>query len=219
MNPVPEYSYYQIRRIREKIIEIGLEQYQTFPWRTPKHKWHGLLAEVLLQRTRANNVVPVYNRLVKLYPNPKDLASSNLQDIEELLYPLGLKWRAKFVKSLSNTIQILDSIPEKLQELLNLPGVGPYAANAFLAFHTDIRSVLIDSNTARFLCRYTGQKYHGEIRKERWLMDLIGRLTPRNNSKVFNQSFLDFSMLVCKPTKPDCRRCPFQRGHCSYEHK
>jgi len=214
-----EYSYYQIQYIRKMIIRSGSEKYQTFPWRTSKYKWHGLLAEVLLQRTRAKNVVPVYNNLVQRYPSPEDLASSKLTDIEKLLYPLGLKWRAKFVQSLADSLKTLQSPPENLIELLALPGVGPYAANAFLAFHTDIRAVLIDSNTARFICRYTGQKYHGEIRKERWLMDLIGRLTPRNNSKVFNQSFLDFSMLVCKPTKPDCRRCPFQRGHCSYEHK
>jgi A/G-specific adenine glycosylase len=219
MHEAPEYSYRQVLLIRSKIIKSGSEKNQTFPWRTPEHKWHGLLAEVLLQRTRANNVVPVYNRLVELYPAPEDLASSKLSNIEKLLYPLGLKWRAKFVQSLASSLIILQSTPENLEELLLLPGVGPYAANAFLAFHTDKQAVLIDSNTARFICRFTGGKYHGEVRKEKWLIEFINRLTPRDNSKIFNLSFLDFSMLVCKSTKPECKECPFQRYHCLYENK
>jgi A/G-specific adenine glycosylase len=215
-NEISDYKYYEIRRLREKVIQYGSEQYQTFPWRTPEHKWHGLLAEVLLQRTRANNVVPVYKKLVQLYPAPEDLASSKLATIEKLLFPLGLKWRAKFVQSLASSLMRLQSTPENLAELLLLPGVGPYAANAFLAFHTEKRAILIDSNTARFICRFTGQKYHGEVRKEKWLIEFIERLTPRKNSKIFNLSFLDFSMLVCKPTKPDCLECPLHRYNCSY---
>lgn len=218
-NEIPDYKYYKIRRLREKVIQYGSEQYQAFPWRTPEHKWHGLLAEVLLQRTRANNVVPVYNRLVQLYPAPEDLASSKLSKVEKLLYPLGLRWRAKLVQSLARSLKGLESTPENLDELLLLPGVGPYAANAFLAFHTEKRAILIDSNTARFVCRYTGNDYYGEIRRKKWLIDYIDRLTPRENSKIFNLSFLDFSMLVCKSTKPDCNGCPLQRYHCLYENK
>ena len=215
-NEISVYKYYEIRRLREKVIQYGSDQYQTFPWRTPEDKWHGLLAEVLLQRTRAKNVVPVYKRLVKLYPTPEDLASSRLSDLEKLLYPLGLKWRAKFVQSLAKSLTVIGSPPDNLQDLLSLPGVGPYAANAFLAFHTEKRAVLIDSNTARFICRFTGREYHGEVRKEKWLIEFINRLTPRENSRIFNLSFLDFSMLVCKPTKPDCLECPLQPYNCLY---
>lgn len=212
----PSYSYHRITQIRKKIIQAGSQYEQSFPWRNPTAKWHGLLSEVLLQRTKANNVIPVYNTMVENYPEPMNLAECKPEELESILYSLGFKWRAKFVRALGVELAKLKSTPTNMTDLLLLPGVGQYAASAFLAFHTEKRAILIDSNTARFVCRYTGNKYHGEVRREKWLIELIDRITPRNRSKFFNRSFLDFSMVTCKPSKPLCEQCTFQYYHCLY---
>ena len=208
-------SYYKIRQIRERIINEGSKYYQTFPWRTPEHKWQGLLAEMLLQRTKASSVVPVYEKLIKAYPYPEDLASAPIHTIEEILYPLGLKWRSKYVQTFAASLVGHGNIPEKLDELTSLPGIGQYAANAYLAFHTTKRSIMIDSNTARFVCRYTGNKYHGEVRRKKWLIEFIDKLTPSKDAQRFNQCFLDFTMRVCLPKNPTCDICMFS-SRCRY---
>jgi A/G-specific adenine glycosylase len=213
--PIPEYTNYQIRNIRRKIIESGKENYQVFPWRSPQHLWHGLLAEVLLQRTRAKNVVPVYSDFIDRFHSPEQLAVSDLREIESLLYPLGLKWRAKWIKKLGQALTQGD-LPFNLEKLLDLPAVGPYAANAFLAFHSDVRALLIDSNTTRFLCRLSGNEYHGETRRETWVTELLAQITPLRNSRTFNIALLDFTMLVCVPRKPRCESCQLKQPSCKF---
>ena len=210
-----EYTNYQIRNIRRKITEFGKENYQVFPWRSPQHLWHGLLAEVLLQRTRAKNVVPVYTEFIDRYHSPDQLAVSDPKEIESLLYPLGLKWRAKWIKRLGQSLAEIE-LPFSLEELLELPGVGPYAANAFLAFHSDVRAFLIDSNTTRFLSRISGRNYHGETRREGWVTELLSQITPVRNSRTFNIALLDFTMLICKPRNPQCEGCPLKRTYCTF---
>ncbi len=215
MTPAQDSNYYKIRQIRECIITEGSKHYQAFPWRTPEQKWHGLLAEMLLQRTRASSVVPIYEKLIKIYPYPEDLAFAPINNLEDILYPLGLKWRSIYVQALAASLTVLGNVPEKLNALTALPGIGQYAANAYLAFHTTKRSIMIDSNTARFVCRYTGNKYHGEIRRKKWLIEYIDRLTPRKDAQRFNQCFLDFTMRVCLPKNPTCDICMFS-SRCRY---
>ncbi|MBC8550605.1 MAG: hypothetical protein H8D23_13245 [Candidatus Brocadiales bacterium] len=216
MTPAQDSNYYKIRQIRECIITEGSKHYQAFPWRNPEQKWHGLLAEMLLQRTRASSVVPIYEKLIKIYPYPEDLAFAPINRLEEILYPLGLKWRSKYVHAFAVSLLAIGNTPEKLDELTSLPGIGQYAANAFLAFHTDKRAILIDSNTARFVCRITGNDYHGEIRRKRWLIEFIDRLTPCKSSKIFNLSFLDFAMVTCSVRTPSCAKCPLSKLGCKF---
>src|SRR5579863_7796199 len=64
----------------------------SFPWRHTRNLFHGLAAEVMLQRTKAEQVVPVYSEFVRLFPTPKDAAKGRRNRFEKLLKPLGLEW-------------------------------------------------------------------------------------------------------------------------------
>jgi len=136
----------QLLNVRKKILYDGGMNPQHYPWRTPHYKWHGLLAEILLQRTRAGNVVPIYNQFIERFSSPLELAKTDIVEIEMLLYPLGLKWRAKWIKKLGWALAE-NGLPSSLESLLLLPGIGQYSANAFLAFHSNHRALLIDSNS------------------------------------------------------------------------
>lgn len=171
---------------------------------------------MLLQRTRATSVVSVYQQFVLAFSTPAKLGRAPLQKIERLLYSLGLRWRAPLIKKLGNALDELGgNPPSSLPELLTLPSVGPYAAAAYLGFHTNTRTVIIDANVVRFLCRLIGYEYDGETRRKKWLLDFADRMTPRRNVKKYNYSVLDFTMQICA-TRPHCEQCPIGPRLCIY---
>jgi A/G-specific adenine glycosylase len=122
-----------IAAIRRRVRKWGRENYRPFAWREPKHLWHALIAEVLLQRTRAGNVALVYEKFIARFPEAQDLKTATLEEIETLIYPLGLRWRAPLLKQLCDYLANTDGkVPTTREELLQLPAVGPYVASAML---------------------------------------------------------------------------------------
>lgn len=205
-----------LMEIRAVIIEWGQENYQEYPWRDPDREWHGLIAEILLQRTRAKNVVPVYREFTRRFTRPQDLAEASEEDILDVIGPLGLHWRASLLKQLGNVLVEEDQLPESLEALKELPGVGEYVASAYLSFHAGQRGVLIDSNIVRWASRMLGREYDGETRREEWVRKFLDRVTPENDHRQFNYALLDFTMSVCRPTSPMCEDCPIGATLCRH---
>lgn len=166
------------------------------------------MAEVLLQRTRAKNAVPVYLNFIARFPEPPDLEAADLAEIEQIIYPLGLRWRAPLIKKLGESLAARDGqIPGNLEELMSLPAVGSYAAAAWLSFHGRKRAVIIDANVVRLICRLVNRPMDGETRRKKWLIELADLLTPARNWKQYNYAILDFTMQVCTKV-PRCPVCP-----------
>lgn len=207
-----------IDAVRRILRNWGKVNYQDFPWRRPEKKWHGLIAEILLQRTRANSVIGVYRSFINRFPEPIDLALTDKSEVKKIISPLGLNWRAKVIHDLGNALHDREQLPETYEELIKLPGIGDYVASTFLSFHLNKYSILLDTNTVRFSARINGQKYDGETRRKKWVKSYLEELTPPRAHRKFNFSLLDFSMLVCKPSKPLCIDCPFSNQYCQYSH-
>ena len=167
-----------------------------------------------MQRTRASNVVEVYRNFVRRFPTPAHLGQSSLEDINDVIYPLGLAWRAPFLKKLGQQLDDLDGqIPLTLDELIELPGVGSYVASAWLSFHANIKSTIIDANVVRWLCRVVDRPYDGETRRKKWLVKLADNLTPEKRNRDYNFAVLDFTMQVCS-RDPTCTSCPLGIEFC-----
>ena len=199
----------RVRQIRRALTRWGDAHFQTYPWRRELPLWQGLVAEVLLQRTRAAQVVPVFDELMRRYPSARRFAKASAHDITKLVAPLGLHWRAALLHRLALRIGDLGGrLPRSQVELEELPGVGPYAAAAALSLHGGVRATIVDSNVVRVLARLTGRDYDGETRRQGWVRDLAETLTPEHDFHRFNYALLDLSMLVCKPSTPRCDRCP-----------
>ena len=164
-------------------------------------------------------MVGVYEQFVFAFATPAKLKQASVKKIEKLLYPLGLRWRAPLIKKLARELDERGgSPPTSLAELITLPGVGPYAAAAYVGFHTNSRAVIIDANVVRFLCRLIDYRYDGETRRKPWLLDFADKMTPRQNVKRFNYSLLDFTMQICT-TRPKCEHCPVGPRLCIYGRK
>lgn len=196
-------------RFTRALIRWGRRHARAYPWREELPLWQALIVEVMLQRTRAEQVVPTFNRFRNQYPNPAALALASEEDLAALVEPLGLRWRGRLLYRLAQEIARLDGeLPLDQPALENMPGVGPYAAAATLSLHANQRAALVDSNIVRVLCRLVGTPYDGETRRKRWLRHMAEALTPRRAHRVYNYAVLDLAALVCVPRGPKCGECP-----------
>jgi A/G-specific adenine glycosylase len=160
----------------------------------------------MLQRTRAEQVLPVYLHFTEKYQTPKDVLMEKSEYLHSLLGKLGLKWRAKKIIELSMTLS-KQKIPTLLEDLIKLPGVGQYSASAFLCFHRNIRTGIIDANAIRLWSRFFGIKSDDSLRRKKGFIEFIDELTPEDNFRLFNFAVLDFTRIICRKN-PVCNNCP-----------
>ena len=183
-----------------------------FPWRDGANPWQVLMAEVCLHRTRAEQVVEVYEILTCIAPTPQQMVK-NATGVLEVMRSLGLRWRA--VRMLEMAHAIVEDhggrVPDSLEELRALPGIGDYVANAVLVFAFGRRSALVDTNTTRIIRRLRGLERGGIWQLRLELYDTAGS---GGSDARFNHGMLDLGALVCRPTAPLCSECPVNT-HCT----
>ncbi len=218
MSPqVPEFSDdVKIRKIRKILIDWESANYEDFPWRTTDNKFHALVAELMLQRTKAEQVLDVYTNFIGRFPDLESASHANKKEMRDILSPLGLNWRIDKIISLVEQLDTLGIIPEYYDDLIKLPGVGDYIASAYLSFHIGRFRPIIDSNAVRMWGRIYGFPTDPETRRKKWFKELVTRITPENNCKIFNYGVLDFSRKICKPNSQHTD-CPFT-DLCEYHH-
>ena len=213
-----EFTENQVRNIRRRLLYWGERNFQKYPWRADTDAWLTFVAELFLQRTRAEQVKDVYEEFRQQYPTPLDLLNANPYEVSLLLRQLGLGFRVGFLLDIAVAVEHHGALPENMAELTTLRGIGTYTAAAWLSLHRGKRAVLVDSNVVRWLSRMTGNPYHRDPRGVSWVNDLAERLTPRRAFRKYNYAVLDFTMKVCNPRNPDCAHCP-NRVDCLYASK
>ncbi|HUX49026.1 MAG TPA: hypothetical protein VMV76_07745 [Dehalococcoidia bacterium] len=163
----------------------------------------------MLQRTKADQVLPVFMRFAAKYREPIDFVAKPAP----LFSRLGLPIRDDQFLALNRTLISL-GLPNEKAELLELPGVGDYIASAFLSLHLGKRAVLIDANTVRVYGRFFGFETGPETRRKRWLVELTEEITPMRVFRDYNYAIIDFSREICTPRKPQHEVCPLRRKCC-----
>lgn len=190
-----------------------------FPWRSTRDPYSILVAEMLLGKTTAQQVKNIYPKFLAQYPNPRSLAMADKSELEELLKPLGMQHRrAELLKKLGLTIveKYGGQIPSNPEDLLKLPGVGQYTANAILSLAYSKDVPLVDTNFIRVIQRVFGIKpQRSRARNDKKLWEFAQSLISKGNSKNFNLAILDFAAIVCRAKAPKCHVCPI-RNICSY---
>ncbi|MFX0101924.1 MAG: hypothetical protein ACFFCS_20330 [Candidatus Hodarchaeota archaeon] len=193
----------KIKFFQEHIIEWELENGPSFPWRKTKNKWHALVAEIMLQRTKAEQVVPVFIEFTKKYQSPEDFMNHGEAGVFKTL---GLAWREKLLRELAE-ILVGNAIPEEKRDLMVLPSVGDYIASAMRSFHFNLRDSIIDSNVVRLYGRFIGFKTGPETRRKPFFKELAEKMTPWEDFKTYNYGLIDLARQICKK-KPVCDICP-----------
>ena len=191
-----------------------------FLWRYNPTPYRILIAELMLQRTKAEQVEPVYEGFLKQYPDIQVLSKAKLNSVEKYTSTLGLHWRAN---NFINAAKFINTnykgvFPRTRKELIKISGVGDYVGGAVSAVCFNKADYVIDSNIARVINRYYNLQLNGEIRRKRIIIEKAKKLFKVKDQKTFLFAILDFTALVCKPAKPLCYQCPVKKS-CRYKQK
>jgi A/G-specific adenine glycosylase len=201
------------RAIRERLIRWETACGRSFMWRSPTiTPFEVLVCEILLAKTRAEVAAPVAATLLARYANAEELARVRVRALERLLYPLGLhKKRARHLRACARDLvaRFGGQVPTSISELMSLPYVGRYAANAIACVAFDAAVPVIDANVARIYGRvFSLPPPPPRLANAHDLWGLADQLLPRRRAKVFNWALLDLGSIICTPTAPACNRCP-----------
>ncbi len=207
----------RIQWFQHRLLIWSVDNLRDFPWRRTRDPYAIFVAECLLQKTGAEQVRGIYEQFLERYPTLASLSAADLDDLELLLTPLGLSFRAKRLYWSAGIVlaEYEGCIPDRQSDLLKLPGVGPYTANAICASAFGQRAPVFDVNVARVLGRFFGLPRLKLPQRDRDYLRLTDLVAPRQQVARWNLTLLDFGALVCVARQPNCDRCPLARK-CSY---
>ncbi len=192
------------------LVEWGRSVRRDLPWRSTRDAWWVLVSEVMAQQTPVGRVVPFWERFVAQWPTPASLAVADLPDVLAAWKGLGYPRRARRLRQSARMIVDVHGgrVPEDLDDLVALPGVGAYTARAVQAFAFEIDVGPVDTNIARVLARRGGRRL-----TPREAQHAADDFVPPGWSWDHNQALMDLGALVCRPD-PRCTECPI-RGDCA----
>ena len=204
----------RITMFRKNVLEWSRKSGRSFPWRVRSEPYRVLVAELMLRRTRAEQVVPVYEAFLDRFPDPSSLASAREEDVHDCLRPLGLAWRVPAFRLMARRLvqEYGGDVPRERTALLSLPGVGEYVARAVRCVAFDESEVLVDTNTVRVAGRYFGIEVHPESRRSKSVQEAVAQLVDHSRPRTSNLALLDFAAKICRPARPECAQCPVASG-------
>lgn len=206
-----------LRKKRQKFARLMLKWRKNnnpdsiFPWRNTEDPYEILVSECLLKKTTRTQVANMWPKFIKKFHDVYSLEKADLKEIKKLIKPLGMvNIRVPLLKKLAKTVikNHGGNIPDTKDELLDLPGVGDYVANAVLcfAFRKDVS--MIDTNIMRVLHRvFSLNSNKSRPRMDKKLWEFVETLPAKGTGRNFNLALLDFAGAVCRPTNPKCETC------------
>ncbi len=210
---VAKISPSKIQWFRSRLLVWAKQNLRDYPWRRTTEPYNLLVAELLLQRTDADTVAPIYETFLNRYPTLNELTTATVEDIATLLKPLGLFFRAERLWQTAQIVreQYRGNVPDSETELLKLPGVGIYTAKAICSQAFQQPTVVLDTNVARIIERFFG--IEGERVKSRCkiLWNAAEIIAPSTQVALWNLTLLDFGAIICTARKPKCSECPLKK--------
>jgi A/G-specific adenine glycosylase len=196
--------------IRRALRAWWRRERRRFPWREAGDPYAVFLAETALQKTQVAKAIRAYAELVGAYPTARALAAAPMEHLDRVFAWLGLKKRARFLQLAAQAIVARHDgrLPHAFEDLVALPGIGDYSANAILCFGHGAAAPIVDSTIARVLKRLLGFS----STKKAW-QDPVAWAVARSFLDVrrpveHNYALLDLAALVCLPRAPRCDACP-----------
>lgn len=197
-------------RIRTRLLSWAKGNSRQYPWRDCCGKPYPILvAEILLKRTTATAVARIYSNFLVQYPTLEELEKATEEELLIILEPIGLyRQRSRDFRKITRHLTMHENgtIPDSLDKLLEVPGLGAYSARAILSFGYGIPAAVVDGNVTRII----GRLYQRSLPDRPTLSHfqaIADKLLPQKNHCIFNFTILDLGALVCRQ-KPKCMVCP-----------
>ncbi len=185
------------------------------PWRRDGFPaWGTLVSEFMLQQTPVNRVIPLLEEWLTRWPTPAALAAEPPSAAVRAWATLGYPRRALWLHAAAVDITERHGgvVPEDVDALLALPGIGDYTARAVAAFAYGHRHPVVDTNTRRVLARsVAGQSEPAPPSRTRDLAAMSAQLpADRGEAAAFNAGIMELGALVCTAGIPRCDECPIR---------
>ena len=210
--------------ISKKILNWYVLNKRSLPWRKnvsfQKRQYYTLVSEFMLQQTQVVTVIPYFNKFIKKIPTLEILAKVQNKKLIKLWEGLGYYSRARNLKKTAQTVvkNFRGKLPDNLDDLLSLPGIGNYTASAILAIVFNKPYIPLDGNIERVLKRFLYLKKDKEIQKEN-LIQKKSTFGVSSRSSDYAQALMELGALICKPTNPLCNQCPILKKCKSFQKK
>ncbi len=184
---------------------------KTLPWQFDKTPYRVWVSEIMLQQTQVSTVIPYFERFMQRFPDIHALANAKEDEVLHLWTGLGYYSRAR---NLQRTAQQVTQnfngvLPDNLEQLQLLPGIGRSTAGAILAIAFKKRATILDGNVKRVLTRLFGiTDWPGEKKVADRLWEIAEMLSPTERIDDYTQAMMDIGATVCVRGKPVCEKCP-----------
>jgi len=176
------------------------------PWRQAYDPYHVWVSEVMLQQTRMDVVLPYFRRFLEAFPSVEALARAGDDEVTAAWSGLGYYRRARMLRdgAVAVTERFGGRLPETVEELLTIPGIGRYTAGAIASVAFEQRAPIVDGNVARVVARLFG---NDEAPWEHATALVEACRSPR----ALNQALMELGALICTPRNPSCLICPLRK--------
>ena len=214
------------------------------PWRRTRNPYRIVVSEFMLQQTQVSRVAEYYPRFLARFPTVHHLARARPKSVREAWEGLGYYARAANLHALAKEVSGAGGrVPDNPDELIKLPGIGPYTAGAVATFAYEKPVAAVDTNVARVVRRFfigeggpKGRGVGSGTRRSRTkarpsaegttphpplrsIWALTAALVPKTGQRAwrFNQAIMELGALICVARKPKCPECPVNKNCRTYK--
>ncbi len=211
----------EVSELSDTLLRWYDRDHRQLPWRMESggqdSAYKVWLSEIMLQQTTVETVKPYFIEFLRRWPLISDLANASLDDVLHAWQGLGYYARARNMLKCARTLweRYKGIFPCNEEELLKLPGIGPYTAAAIVAIAFNRPATVVDGNVERVISRLRMiETPLPSAKKEIYKFAKI--ITPIGRSGDYAQAIMDLGATICKPRKPLCHICPWQPACISY---
>jgi len=183
------------------------------PWQQDVSPYRVWVSEIMLQQTQVATVERYYGPFLRAFPTVQSLAAAEQDAVLHLWSGLGYYTRARNLHKAAQVVidKFAGELPDVLDDLIALPGIGRSTAGAILALASDQRHAILDGNAKRVLARvFAVEGWSGSTQNMKKLWGYAEQCTPSVRVANYTQAIMDLGATLCTRRRPDCECCPFK---------
>ncbi len=215
---MPEHSSTQ-----QQLLEWFAANGRDLPWRRTRNPYQILVAEIMLQQTQVDRVLPKYAAFLEQFPTVEALAAASTAEVIRAWQGLGYNRRAVNLQRAAQALVAAgypatpEAFPSTPAGLRELPGIGAYTAGAVACFAFERDVAFLDTNIRRVVRRLlVGPEDQPPETSEAQLTALAAELVPTGQGWAWNQAIMELGALICTAARPQCWRCPLRERCAAY---
>ena len=196
---------------QQALLDWYRENARDLPWRRTRDPYRIMVSEIMLQQTQVDRVIPKYRAFLDLFPTLEVLADAPASEVIRAWAGLGYNRRALNLQRAARTVveEHGGEMPQTVEELRSLPGIGPYTAGAIACFAFEQDVGFVDTNIRRVLQRMLlGPEVPQLAVKPSEMEQIAARSVPSDQGYDWNQALIELGALVCRARTADCNACP-----------